>query len=117
GTLSLDGIDATGLTFSADTTVGWMPLNVNFTATSKFPVDIWTWDFGDGDSAFVQNPSHMYQNPGPYDVKLETVSGVDIRFKTKKNYIAVLADTVIGSDAQEKVIQSRFQSMRIIISP
>lgn len=27
------------------------------------------WDFGDGDSSFVQNPSHTYQDTGAYSLK------------------------------------------------
>lgn len=32
--------------------------------------DTWYWTFGDGDSSFVQNPIHIYQNPGVYTVTL-----------------------------------------------
>lgn len=30
----------------------------------------WEWDFGDGNSSFLPNPSHAYTLPGVYDVKL-----------------------------------------------
>jgi PKD repeat protein len=30
----------------------------------------WTWDFGDTDTSNEQNPSHIYDEPGTYDVKL-----------------------------------------------
>lgn len=30
----------------------------------------WYWTFGDGDSSFAQNPIHIYQNPGIYNVTL-----------------------------------------------
>lgn len=32
--------------------------------------DSWTWYFGDGDSSFVENPIHIFQNPGSYTVSL-----------------------------------------------
>jgi PKD repeat protein len=42
-------------------------------ASEGVPPYTFTWDFGDGDSATGQNPTHTYQLPGTYDVIL-TVS-------------------------------------------
>ena len=42
--------------------------------------DIYTWHFGDGDSSNAETPTHVYANPGTYDVSLsvvDTVSGTD----------------------------------------
>jgi len=36
----------------------------------------WIWDFGDGDSAALQNPMHLYNTPGNYTVQL-TVADVN----------------------------------------
>lgn len=36
--------------------------------------DAWAWDFGDGDSAFVQSPSHAYTVAGTYTVSLTATS-------------------------------------------
>src|SRR5690606_20299906 len=30
----------------------------------------WFWDFGDGSTSTLQNPSHIYATPGFYNVKL-----------------------------------------------
>jgi len=49
-----------GVKFEADTNFGWCPVDVNFTGTSKFVPDTWTWDFGDGDSSYVQSPLHAF---------------------------------------------------------
>ena len=98
GLLVLDGLDGTGLTFSADTTFGFVPLTVNFNATSKNPVDTWSWDFGDSGSSSAQNPSHIYTAAGAYDVQLDVVSGSENNFRLKKNYIIALADTLSGTD-------------------
>ncbi|MFZ4401037.1 MAG: PKD domain-containing protein, partial [Bacteroidales bacterium] len=35
------------------------------------PVIDWHWKFGDGDSAFSQNPHHQYPHPGTYQVTLK----------------------------------------------
>ncbi|MEW5994449.1 MAG: lectin like domain-containing protein [Candidatus Zixiibacteriota bacterium] len=88
-----------GIKIDADTTLGWLPLDVSFTATSTLDVVSWTWDFGDGDSAFVQNPTHLYDEQGLYDVTLRVESAGDYRSLTKHGYIAALADSMFAIDA------------------
>jgi len=39
---------------------------------SKFITD-WIWDFGDGDSAFIKNPAHFFDEPGLKDVTLTVI--------------------------------------------
>jgi C1A family cysteine protease len=90
---------AGGVAFSADTTVGWAPFDVSLTATSGYDVDTWTWDLGDGDSAFVQSPMHTYQDPGFHTVKVEIVADSLVRSRVKPNYIKVLADSLLPTDA------------------
>lgn len=34
----------------------------------------WAWDFGDGNSATIQNPTHTYTNSGVYNVSLEATT-------------------------------------------
>lgn len=44
-----------------------------FTDQSTTPVPAvanWAWDFGDGNTDNTQNPTHTYNNPGSYNVKL-----------------------------------------------
>ncbi len=54
---------------------------VTFTDASTLqngaPISRWEWSFGDGDSAFVQNPSHKYTSSGNFNVtlRLYTASG------------------------------------------
>ena len=42
---------------------------VLFTDQSTF-ASTWHWDFGDGNTSTIVNPSHIYANPGSYPVKL-----------------------------------------------
>ncbi len=42
-------------------------------SSAKAPVS-WSWDFGDGTSSSVQNPTHSFTNTGKYDVKLITTT-------------------------------------------
>ena len=60
------------------------PLLVQFTNTSNVATTV-NWDFGDGTSAQIPNPSHFYNYPGTYIVRL-TVTGPggcsDVKQKT-----------------------------------
>ncbi len=50
------------------------PLTVNFNdLTSPKPAS-WLWDFGDGSTSTLQNPSHTYTTAGLFDVKLTVTS-------------------------------------------
>ncbi|MEM6268401.1 MAG: PKD domain-containing protein [Bacteroidota bacterium] len=42
--------------------------------TTGGPITTWNWDFADGGTSSLQNPSHVYANPGTYDVCLDVVS-------------------------------------------
>ena len=94
GNFCIKALTEIGVSFEADTTYGWVPLDVKFDATSKLSVDTWTWNFGDGDMGYLQNPTHVYEERGMYDVTLEVNAGGDIRSLTHKNYILALADTI-----------------------
>lgn len=67
------------------------PLTVFFTAQSDGSIDQWIWYFGDGDSALVQNPVHIYQNIGDYTVTLKAIRGTDTVTIPQTNYIHVNA--------------------------
>lgn len=66
--------------FSADIDSGCSPLCVNFTDLSTVAgssVNTWNWNFGNGDSSYVQNPANIcYTVQGDYDVTL-TVTSVE----------------------------------------
>ena len=77
--------------FSANPTSGNTPLSVNFTDESTGTITSWNWDFGDGASSSIQNPSHIYTNEGKYSVGL-TVSGpYGSDSETKTDYISIQA--------------------------
>jgi PKD repeat protein len=48
--------------------VGCRPLNVNFTTTTV--AASYFWDFGDGSTSVLQNPSHLYIQSGSFTVTL-----------------------------------------------
>lgn len=89
-----------GVFVEADTCFGWIPFDVQFEGTSPLEVDSWTWDFGDGDSAFVQSPTHTYDETGVYDVTVQIDAEGKVRSLTKYNYIVAVADTMKADSAE-----------------
>ena len=78
--------------FDAAPKSGEHPLTVQFTDQStagSAPITSWSWTFGDGASSTVQNPSHVYNAAGTYDVALTvtTADGNDVA--TKPGFITV----------------------------
>lgn len=55
----------------------------------------WLWDFGDGTTDTVQNPTHTYQNPGSYTVSLIVTNSFGSDSVTKSNYINFLTPPAI----------------------
>lgn len=50
--------------------------NTSFTENVSIPYDSVLWDFGDGQTSNLANPSHVYNSPGDYNVTLTvTISG------------------------------------------
>jgi len=68
----------------SDSTSNCPPLIVNITNNST-NYATWKWDFGDGTTAAVLNPSHFYSQVGTFDVVLTISSaGTCIAKKTKQ---------------------------------
>ena len=83
--------------FTANVTVGDVPLEVDFTDMSIGNPISWYWDFGDGFSSTDQNPNHIYQSPGNYSVSLIVLNLLNTDTLFMPNYIEVL-DTIITYD-------------------
>lgn len=95
------GIDAPNpeIGIAVDTNWGWVPLAVNFEGSSVLNVSSWTWDFGDGDSASAQLPTHTYTEPGVFDVTLQINAEGDLKTLSYAQYIIALADTLHADTA------------------
>jgi PKD repeat protein len=70
--------------FIADERRGVKPFTVTFTDLSAGNPTSWKWDFGDGATSTEQNPVHVYQVEGAYDVTLTASNsyGSDTNKKT-----------------------------------
>ena len=75
--------------FTGTPTSGTAPLTVQFNDTSTGSPTSWTWDFGDGETATDQNPTHMYTAAGTYDVSLTVANLVGTGWINRTAYINV----------------------------
>ncbi len=62
--------------FTAQPVTGLVPLQVNFTNTSTGTYTSLLWDFGDGVTSTLPNPSHTYWDLGPFTPTLAVSDGV-----------------------------------------
>lgn len=83
--------------FSANVTTGMAPLAVQWTDLSTGDVSGWDWDFGDGSAhATTQNPVHIYEETGTYDVTL-TIQRTGVpETETKTGYLTVLTSQTLA---------------------
>jgi PKD repeat protein len=87
--------------FTAIPISGNAPLNIQFVDLSGNSPTSWLWDFGDPASdsentAIIQNPSHVYVNPGVYSITLTATGPDGSQVKTRHNYITVLISPPIA---------------------
>ncbi|OPX64950.1 MULTISPECIES: PKD domain-containing protein [unclassified Methanoregula] len=75
--------------FSGIPLSGTRPLTVQFTDMSTGSPTSWSWDFGDGGSSSLQNPSHVYLTTGTYTVTLTATNAGGSDTETKTGYITV----------------------------
>ena len=81
--------------FTADTTIGFAPLEVKFTNTSIGIYSASRWDFGDGESSTLRHPGHTFSTAGTFTVTL-TVSRTCVSDTlTRISYITVYAPAEI----------------------
>jgi len=92
--LSLTTVVAPVADFTANSTTGYTPLTVQFTdqSTSETQLAGWTWDFGDGTTSHLQNPTHTYTTGGNYTVTLTVTNSGASDEEVKTDYIVVTQD-------------------------
>ncbi len=88
--------------FHADVLSGCSPLPVKFTDLSKpgsGTIETYKWDFGDGNSGNVANPTHIYKVTGRYNVTLFATNSFGcMKSKTIPNYIRILDSVMADFD-------------------
>ncbi len=91
--------------FIANTTSGASPLVVTFVDLSTPTPTGWLWDFGDGSTATVQNPTHAYLLTGSYTVTLTTTGPDTYTPVTKTNYITVTTPSATAVSGMRVKVQ------------
>jgi beta propeller repeat protein len=74
--------------FTGSPVEGLVPLTVNFQGTATGSPSAWHWDFGDGGSSPLQNPSHTYSTAGTYTVNLTAFNAYGENVRSRPGYIA-----------------------------
>ncbi len=75
--------------FLGEPTSGFAPLTVLFTDLSSGIPTSWSWNFGDGSTSILQNPTHEYAAVGIYTVLLNATNAFGSDTKIKTGYITV----------------------------
>lgn len=93
--------DDTVSTNLSDTIYGCLPLQVDFTQ-NQWGNNEWHWNFGNGDSSNVSNPSYTFLEPGHHTVSLSTqnTKGCPLIIS---NYATIVIDSI-----QPKVSVAQF---------
>ncbi|AGB02802.1 PKD domain-containing protein [Methanoregula formicica] len=87
--------------FTSDVTSGKSPFTVQFTDTSTGSPTLWHWDFGDGVTSDIQNPTHSYSTTGTdtvtYTVNLTATNLAGSNKTSKTGYITLYSTAPVVS--------------------
>ena len=107
-------------TKAAFITVGTLPPVADFTASTRrpligdpvtfidtsdgrtAPVTGWFWDFGDGSTSTLEQPTHTYTTTGTFDVSLRVTTAHGEDFVLKEDFIGVFAGTALDEYVREE---------------
>lgn len=84
--------------FTESITQGRAPLEVTFSDLSEagsHPITKYEWNFGDGGTSSLPNPTYIFDAAGTYTVALKVTTGAGTDTRTKTNIIRVLGDTFV----------------------
>jgi len=70
------------------------PAEFNFVNESK-NTDFYLWNFGDGDSSFHENPTHIFYKPGTYEITLQSIRDKKSRLHKKTITVTAPKSTLI----------------------
>ncbi|HWQ67555.1 MAG TPA: PKD domain-containing protein, partial [Methanospirillum sp.] len=125
-TIRLEGAPTSGVvlvSFIANSTSGSSPFVVQFTDTSSGNPNQWSWNFGDGQMARIQNPVHVYTRPGSYTVTLFAKNAKSNNMKSVRGMIHVtsavggsgVAGNIRSSPNSPIVFSGRMQNADLLV--
>lgn len=93
---------------TVDSALAKAPADVSFTGQSTLDATSWLWDFGDGGSSTLQNPTHRYTSPGCYDVALTAQTSQGSLQSLYRQCVSLHADTLrvtsVGANGGETAV-------------
>jgi gliding motility-associated-like protein len=89
--------------FTATPVSGCSPLVVNFTDGSTGSPASWFWNFGNGATSTLKNPSTTYFIPGTYAVSLTVTNASGSNTKTEQQFITVYGKPVVSFVGNDSV--------------
>ncbi|MBT9393783.1 PKD domain-containing protein [Hymenobacter sp. NST-14] len=75
--------------FTSDYVAGSCQTSIRFSDLSQNGPSSWRWDFGDGTTSTLQNPSHTYAATGTYTVSLAATNAYGTTTSTRPGYVVV----------------------------
>lgn len=83
--------------FETDGSIELVGTEIQFSDRSSGPVGWWEWDFGDGNRSIEQHPTHVYTEPGFYDVSLTIKDHTGaLLSETREDLIRVFSEYMPG---------------------
>ncbi len=89
-----------GVAFTGNQTPGDGTVTVQFvdqSPTGDFEISAWAWEFGDGGMSDKQNPEHLYEAPGIYDVALTITTDLGDSITTLPAFVTVVPATAFSA--------------------
>lgn len=91
--------------FTVDTTAGCVPLTVEFTNLSTPSEGVtYFWDFGNGTTSTLKNPSSIYIQPGQYTISLTVSEGQNQNTIVKENFIHVYGNPTANFELSDNSV-------------
>ena len=88
--------------FTADSTKSCKSMVVSFTNNSVPSSGLtYAWDFGNGNTSVIENPSVAYTQAGSYSVKLVVTDGVNSDTVIKTNYITIYSVPEVNTEISD----------------
>jgi hypothetical protein len=98
------------INFTGSPLRGLPPHGVKFRNRSQSPVNIWTWEFGDGKTSHRRNPEHIYLTEGDFDVTLRAGAPTfGYAHLTRIDYVIVGVRLFIDPESGEAPLNVKFR--------
>ncbi len=92
---------APAVNFTAAQTSGCAPVVISFQDASTGSPTSWQWDFGNGSTSTLQNPSTTYFTPGTYSITLTATNGSGSNTLTRSGLITIYTKPVVNFMAND----------------